>query len=202
LFAQLNKKVVMKKVLRHCLQGSTRTTDRDRGMTLIELLVVITIVGILAAIALPALFGQVAKAKEVEAVQTVRYLGDRQKEFYLENSHFTESLNELGSSFPNNPDSSSICFLGAMGFSYQQTQSYCYGVKTVEDSESTIVLHIALANHADVASHVGVVYLKNADIIPCHPVRIPGCSSESLSTCIQFLSKIWNDSSGICSDSN
>jgi prepilin-type N-terminal cleavage/methylation domain-containing protein len=95
-FTQLKKQVVMKKVLRPCEQGSTWAGNRHQGMTLIELLVVITIIGILAAIAFPVLLGQINKAKEVEAIQTVKHLSVRQQEFYLENNQFTDSLNELG----------------------------------------------------------------------------------------------------------
>ena len=69
-----------------------RAQKADKGFTLIELLVVVIIVGILAAVALPNLLGQIGKGREVEGKNGVALINRGQQVYHWENGSFLTSL--------------------------------------------------------------------------------------------------------------
>ena len=77
------------------LLNNLRSKKGDKGFTLIELLVVVIIIGVLAAVALPNLLGQVGKARESEAKSTIGALNRAQQAFFTENSAFATSTAQI-----------------------------------------------------------------------------------------------------------
>jgi len=67
----------------------------EKGFTLIELLVVILIIGILAAIALPAFLGQRARAQDTEAKSAVRQAQTAMETWYTDNENYQADADDL-----------------------------------------------------------------------------------------------------------
>jgi type IV pilus assembly protein PilA len=67
----------------------------EKGFTLIELLVVILIIGILAAIALPAFLGQRARAQDTDAKSAARQAQTAMETWYTDNQNYIATAADL-----------------------------------------------------------------------------------------------------------
>jgi prepilin-type N-terminal cleavage/methylation domain-containing protein len=76
--------------------SSKKNKNNDKGFTLIELLVVVIIIGVLAAVALPNLLGQVGKARETEGKNGVGNINRAQQSFHVEKGAFSADLTNAG----------------------------------------------------------------------------------------------------------
>ncbi|MFN4278981.1 type IV pilin protein [Thermosynechococcus sp.] len=76
----------------------------SKGFTLIELLVVVTIIAVLAAIALPSMLNQAIKARESQAKTNVGAVNRAQQAYRLANPTFTTDIASLQIGFSGTPD--------------------------------------------------------------------------------------------------
>lgn len=67
-----------------------------KSFTLNELLVVLIIIGILVLIALPSLLPLISNAKATEAKLQLNHAYTLQESYFLANSHYTSSFQDLG----------------------------------------------------------------------------------------------------------
>jgi len=72
-----------------------RRAEDEKGFTLIELLVVILIIGILAAIAIPAFLNQKGKAYDSNAKSDARTAQTAEETYYTDNSQYADGATGL-----------------------------------------------------------------------------------------------------------
>ena len=83
-------------------------SEKNKGFTLIELMIVVAIIGLLAAIAIPAFIRYIKKSQSSEAMLVIRKIYDGQAAYYMLD-HIDQSGNRIAAQFVGaGPEPSSV----------------------------------------------------------------------------------------------
>ena len=140
-----------------------KRAQSEKGFTLIELLVVILIIGILAAIALPAFLNQRGKAQDTEAKSQARTMQTAMETYYTdEQTYAGATLDKLKAIEPALTPASTT--KGAQPSVIGTPDGTTYTVKSTSDTTNTF----------------SVVKAANGSVTrPCTATSKFGCSSTS-----------------------
>src|SRR3954454_22680318 len=125
--------------------GARLNGDSEAGFTLIELLVVMLILGILAAIALPAFFNQKEKAGDAKAKETAHSVQVAIETYSTDNGDYEgadlDALHEIEPTIDNSAETPITVTVPAGGAGYTievESTSTSANVFTIENEEGTL----------------------------------------------------------------
>jgi len=123
------------------MKRSVTSNQRMRGVTLMELLTVVTVLGILAAIAIPSYRRYLIRSQRSEAKIALMNLQSAQEKFYLQNNAYTNNVTAaaptgLGMSAASETNKYDIAVVAAAdGQSYVATASPHAGGGQTDDTQ-------------------------------------------------------------------
>ncbi len=105
------------------MANMTRLKKKLAGFTLIELMIVVAIIGILAAVAIPAFMAYMKKSKTTEASLQLNILGKNAKVGYNESSYFVNGTAVAA------PQAGTCCASGAAGNNHCPANSQAFATE-------------------------------------------------------------------------
>ena len=100
---------------------SKHISRRAAGFTLIELMITVAIIGILAAIAVPAYSDYITRGKIPEATSALASMRINLEQFYQDNRSYASAAGGCGVANPSSQNFTYACALGATDQSYAVT---------------------------------------------------------------------------------
>jgi type IV pilus assembly protein PilA len=165
--------------LRHRAHG-------QEGFTLIELLVVILIIGILAAVAIPAFLNQRGKANDANTKSDVNTAQTAEETYYTDNQNYTGTAGNLESIEPTLNQAFGTVANGGDAMTLDVPAAGLYGATAGAAASS---------NNYDISgtSKSGVVYVltKNADGTVKRTCSTAGASNPSGCTIVSGTNGTW-----------
>lgn len=149
----------------------------QQGFTLIELMIVVAIVGILAAIALPAYQDYIARSKVSEAMGFLDGAKVSVAEYYATNSSFPTSADQAGISgtaLANAKYTASLAYTGGAGAA--SVSAVIKNVNAALDGQSVILTAVAPGSDGVVGWNCGTTAAATAYKFLPSTCRSPGGS--------------------------
>lgn len=172
--------------------------ENNKGFTLVELIVVLLIISIIVAITLVSLSQVIGKAKEVEAVTTLKTIHNWQQEEYLEQGKFADSLESLDipSISPLKEKELSTCKEISQKMNCRAGKNYIFGIRTLNKKieGEKLVIYGAIARESNYSSYVEGIYTQNGNPKRCGRFKVKtdtkSISSERFNIFLRLIKKV------------